>query len=65
MRLVKGKTKKEHLNSAAKYVIPASTASWAITEIIAFMFPALQAIKEPIMVVVTIIVNLAIVYLVK
>lgn len=52
------KTRADHVASAAKYVVPAATGSWALTAILMFAFPTLEPIQEPILALITIAINL-------
>lgn len=59
------KTTEQHVQSAAKYVVPSATGAWALTEIIIFLLPTLDPISEPILALITIGINLLSVYLAK
>lgn len=62
---VEVKTAGEHALSAAKYVATAATVATSITGILMFAFPNLQPISEYILSLITVMLNIGIVYFTK
>lgn len=59
------KTAGEHALTAAKYVATAATVATSVTGIIVFAFPNLQPISEYILSLITVVLNIGIVYFTK